>query len=366
MNQRDEKQEPLQLGLFMPNCSNLYSFSSYKPVPDDWTYASNKAIAIAAEDAGFDFLFPLGKWRGFGGKTNLGGLSLETTTWASSLLAVTNRIKIFSTVHVPMFHPLAVAKMGATMDHIGDGRWGLNVVSGFSSEMTQMGTDLLPHDERYRRTEDYITILKGLWTFEPGSFNHESPWYKIVSGYVNPPPVQKPHPPIANAGVSEAAREMSARLCDWSFISAQSVDNCAAIAGDIKQRADRYSRHVRCACYPFVLWRETEREAQHERRRILEHMDRAGVENFARDLGIGSGSYDNFTLEMLTFGAGAMPIIGTAEQAAEELARLYRSGVDGVLMCFLSYLADTIRFRREIMPLLEQLGIPMTSAPTPR
>jgi len=154
MDQCDTTQSPLQLGLFMPNCSSLYSFSSYKPVPDDWTFRSNKAIAIAAEEAGFNFLFPLGKWRGFGGTTDLGGLSLETTTWASALLAVTERIKIYSTVHVPMFHPLVIAKMGATLDHIGNGRWGLNVVSGFSSEINQIGTELLPHDERYRQTED--------------------------------------------------------------------------------------------------------------------------------------------------------------------------------------------------------------------
>ena len=52
MNQRAPEQSSLQIGLFMPNCSNLYSFSTYKPVPDDWTFRSNKAIAIAAEDAG--------------------------------------------------------------------------------------------------------------------------------------------------------------------------------------------------------------------------------------------------------------------------------------------------------------------------
>jgi len=357
MNERTPEQSSLQIGLFMPNCSNLYSFSTYKPVPDDWTFRSNKAIAIAAEDAGFDFLFPLGKWRGFGGKTDLGGISLETTTWASALLAVTERIKIYSTVHVPMLHPLTVAKMGATLDHIGDGRWGLNVVSGFSSELNQIGTELLPHDERYRRTEDYINILKGLWTTEPGSFSHESPWYRIESGYINPPPVQKPHPPIANAGVSQAAREMSARLCDWAFVSAQSLDDCASIAADIKRRADKYRRVIRCACYPFVLWRETEREAQAERRRILAGIDQVGVENFAHALGMGSGSYDKFTLEMLTFGAGAMPVVGTAEQVAEQLAKLYRAGIDGVLMCFLSYLEDTIRFRTEILPLLVQLGV---------
>ena len=37
--------EPLSLGLFMPNCSYAYSISTYKPHPDDWTFASNLEIA---------------------------------------------------------------------------------------------------------------------------------------------------------------------------------------------------------------------------------------------------------------------------------------------------------------------------------
>ena len=58
-----ERRGPLRLGLFMPNCSNAYSISTYKPVPDDWTYESNAQIAHAAEAAGFDFLFPVAKWK---------------------------------------------------------------------------------------------------------------------------------------------------------------------------------------------------------------------------------------------------------------------------------------------------------------
>jgi dimethylsulfone monooxygenase len=98
--------QPLGLGLFMPNCSNAYSISTYKPVPDDWTYEANAQIARAAETAGFDFLFPVAKWKGYGGTTDYLGTSLETMTWAGALLATTERIQVFSTGHVPIFHPL--------------------------------------------------------------------------------------------------------------------------------------------------------------------------------------------------------------------------------------------------------------------
>jgi FMNH2-dependent dimethyl sulfone monooxygenase len=353
----DETRGPLALGLFMPNCSNAYSISTYKPVPDDWTYESNARIARAAEDAGFDFLFPVAKWKGYGGKTDFLGISLETMTWAGALLAITERINVFSTVHVPIFHPLVAAKMGATLDHIGHGRWGLNVVSGWSErEFGMMGIEVLPHAERYQRTEAYIEIIKGLWTCEPGIFNHESKWYQIRGGWVMPQPTRKPHPPIANAGVSDEAREMVARLCDWAFIALPSLESTAEVTADIRVRASRYGRSVKCANYPFVVWRETEREAENERHRILEHMDREAAENWARGLLPQSGSFDNFTLEMFALGGGGLPIFGTREQVAEKLDQLYRAGVDGVLMVFLSYYEDTLRFAREIMPLLRQLG----------
>ncbi len=353
-----DERDGLQLGLFMPNCSNMYAISTYRTGPDEWPYESNKRIALAAEDAGFDFLFPVSRWRGFGGKTDYLGLSQETMTWAAALLAVTQTLKVYSTVHVPVFHPLVVAKMGATLDHIGQGRWGINIVSGWSKEeFGMMGIELLPHDQRYQKTAAFIEILKGLWTEEPGTFNYDSPWYQIAGGYVRPQPVCRPHPPIVNAGVSEDAKELVARLCDWAFIGQASLEEMQELSQDFKVRAGKYNRTVRCANYPFVLWRETEKEAEDEKRRILDQIDVVATQNWARGIGIGSGSFDNFTLEMFALGAGAIPVIGTAEQVALKLKHMYDLGMDGVLMCFLSYYEDTVRFGQEIMPLLKQLGV---------
>jgi FMNH2-dependent dimethyl sulfone monooxygenase len=117
---------PLKLGLFMPKLQQFVLRSvRAKWIPDDWTYESNLRIALRAEELGFELLFPVSKWRGYGGVTNYLGTSLETMTWASALLARTSRIKVFSTVHVPLFHPVVTAKMGTTLDHISQGRWGL-------------------------------------------------------------------------------------------------------------------------------------------------------------------------------------------------------------------------------------------------
>jgi FMNH2-dependent dimethyl sulfone monooxygenase len=348
----------LRLGIFMPNCSNSLCITNYKPDPDDWTYESNKQIAIAAEEAGFHFLFPVSRWRGFGGDSDYMGQSLETMTWASALLAVTSRLQIYSTVHVPVFHPLVAAKMGATLDHISQGRWGINIVSGWNkNDFGMMGIDLLPHAERYQRTAAFIEILKGLWTAEPGTFDYDSPWYHIEGGYVMPQPLQKPHPPIVNAGISEDARAMTARLCDWAFISPPSIDATAEITSDIQARANQHGRRVQFAGCPFVLWRETQEEAEAEKRKIIDQMDTVAVKNWATGLGLESGSFDQFTLEMFAIGGGTIPIVGTAEHVALQLKQLYDNGVDAVLMVFLSFLEDTDRFGREIAPLLRDMGV---------
>ena len=346
----------LQLGLFMPNCSNMSSISTYRVVEDEWPYETNKQIALAAEAAGFELLFPVSRWRGFGGETDYLGTSLETMTWASALLEATNSINIFSTVHVPVFHPLVVAKMGATLDHISKGRWGINLVSGWSEgEFGMMGIELDEHGQRYERTAAFIEILRGLWTEPPYTFNHESPWYRITEGVSLPQPAKSPA--IANAGSSEDGKNMTARHCDWSFLSTPSLEATPAIVADIKGRAQTLGRSVKTAAFPFVLWRESEDEAQEEIAKIIEHTDRVAARNWMDGAKIGSGSFDQFTLDMFTVGAGAVHVVGTAEQVAEKLVNLHAGGLDAVLMVFQAYLADTDRFASDISPLLREAGV---------
>ena len=349
---------PLKLGLFMPNCSHTASISTRKVVADDWTFESNLRIALRAEQLGFELLFPIAKWRGYGGVTNYLGTSLETMTWASALLARTSRINIFSTVHVPMFHPVVTAKMGSTLAHLSHDRWGLNVVSGWSErEFGMMGIEVIPHGERYQRTAAYIEILRGLWISAPGTFAYDSPWYQIKEGEVLPQPSRPPV--IANAGNSEDARAMTARLCDWAFMAAESIESAAAMAADFKQRAARHQRTLRCAVYPYVLWRETAAEAAAERGRIIDAMDRVATENWARGLFAQSGSFDasTFPLESFVFGAGALPILGNAEDVVRQIKQLHDSGIDAILMVLESYYDDLARFEREIMPGLRALNV---------
>ena len=349
---------PLKLGLFMPNCSYSMSISTYKPNPDEWEFEHNVKIALAAEEEDFDFLFPVSRWRGLGGETDFLGTNIDTFSWAASMLQRTTRIGCYSTVHVPVYHPFAVAKMGASLDYMSGGRWGLNVASGWNhAEFSMMGLEIHDHDKRYEKTTAYLEVIKGLWTAEPGTFDYESAWYNIKGGWISPLPKSAPHPPIVNAGTSDAGRTLVANYCDWSFMCPPSIEGGGEMAQDIKKRAAAVNRTVRCVAALIPIWADTQSEAEALTQKILDHADKDALESWMAGTQLDSQSFDSHTLDMFCIGAGSLPIIGTRETVAEALIELYNLGVDGVMMGFVDYLDGTRQFGKEIVPLLREAGI---------
>src|SRR5260370_31227193 len=83
-------------------------------------------------------LLPVGRWKGYGGPSNFNNCTFESFTWASAIGAVTNYCTVLATVHVPLVHPLMVAKMAATIDHVTGGRFAMNVVFGWVKKQFPM------------------------------------------------------------------------------------------------------------------------------------------------------------------------------------------------------------------------------------
>ena len=103
-----------------------------------------------ADRAGIEFMLPIGRWKGYGGLTDYQGETWETVSWACGLLAKTRRLIVFGTVHAPLIPPLIAAKEFVTADHIGEGRFGLNLVCGWNEgEFEMFGATLRDHQARY-------------------------------------------------------------------------------------------------------------------------------------------------------------------------------------------------------------------------
>ena len=119
----------------------------------------------------------------------------------------------------------------------------------------------------------------------------------------------------------------------------------------------RAGRTVRSVAAVQALWADREEDAYAIRDLTVAGADPVAIENWAGELGIESGSFDDTPLEAYAFGAGCLSLVGTAETVAQGLLDLYEAGVDGVMFCFDDYLRDTKRVSSEIVPLLREAGI---------
>ena len=141
------------------NCSGGCSITT-APGAAEAEWSESVRIAQAADRANIEAIIPLGRWLGFGGDMNFNGRSFETFAWAAGIAALTQRAQVFSTFHVPTAHPVRVAKTIATIDHISNGRFGINIVAGWNEEEISMfGLTQREHDERYDYADEFMDVL---------------------------------------------------------------------------------------------------------------------------------------------------------------------------------------------------------------
>ena len=209
----------LKIGLFGANCS---SGRAVTLVAERWSgnWSDNLRLARMADEAGIDFLLPIARWKGYGGDTDYQGATFETVTWACGLLASTKRVTVFGTVHAPLFNPLIAAKEFVTADHIGEGRFGLNLVVGWNEdEFDMFGVKQRDHEQRYEYAQEWIDAVKLAWGPQE-DFDFHGDYIRLSNIRAKPKPFGGTRPLIMNAGASPAGRAFALRNCDAFFTQA--------------------------------------------------------------------------------------------------------------------------------------------------
>jgi alkanesulfonate monooxygenase SsuD/methylene tetrahydromethanopterin reductase-like flavin-dependent oxidoreductase (luciferase family) len=353
----------LKLGTF---CTNL-SFGCTMSAIDgalEARWPDSLALARLADQLEFEALIPVGRWKGFGGKIDFNGAGFECFTWASAISASTRYPGVLATSHVPTIHPVLAAKQATTIDHVSNGRFALNVVTGwYQPEIEMFGAPLLEHDERYEMAAEWLAIVKKLWT-EEREFEFEGKYYRITKGSMRPKPVQRPHPPVMCAGVSKKGREFATKYCDVSFVNLDShkLEDMRARIESVRKLAREFGREVQVWTNAYIYQGETEKEA----RRYYEDVvfskgDWEGVDNLLRIMGLQSQSIAPERLKLLKehfiAGWGGFPLVGTKEQIVDGLNTLSQAGFDGIVLSWARYIEDMQRFSTDTYPLLQQAGL---------
>ena len=110
-----------------------------------------------------------------------------------------------------------VGKLAVSLDRICRGRMALNIVNGwFDEEFRMFGGTVLQGEERYRRTVEFIDILRGLWATKV--FSYAGQHYKVDNGQLLLKPATPTLPEIYSVSRSDRGRDFIARHCDWWFI----------------------------------------------------------------------------------------------------------------------------------------------------
>jgi alkanesulfonate monooxygenase SsuD/methylene tetrahydromethanopterin reductase-like flavin-dependent oxidoreductase (luciferase family) len=356
----------LKLGTFQTNLDSGCVMSDLDGKLDI-TWPNTVALARLADEMEFEALVPVARWHGFGGATNPQGPGFEAYTWAAGIAASTRAPGVFSTSHISLNHPIIAAKQSTVIDHISGGRYTLNIVTGWNQpEIDMFGTVMMTHQDRYACAEEWLAIVKRLWT-EDETFDHEGRFYKITKGYLAPKPIQRPYPAVMNAGASERGRHFATKYSDLVFtvIRAGGLDEVRAhVQAYHKLAREEYGREVRVWTVANLVQGETEKEARDfYDYYVHEKGDWAAAQNmldtFATEINARVLPPERLKAykEAFLAGWGSFPLIGTKEQIVDGLSNLSRAGLDGVLLAWPRFEQGMREFRDVTYPLLRQAGL---------
>jgi alkanesulfonate monooxygenase SsuD/methylene tetrahydromethanopterin reductase-like flavin-dependent oxidoreductase (luciferase family) len=317
-----------------------------------------------ADDAGIEFMLPIGRWKGYGGATDYQNSTYETVTWAAGLLAKTKRMTVFGTVHAPLLHPIIAAKEFVTADHIGEGRFGLNLVCGWNEgEFTMFGATLREHAARYDYAQEWLDAVKLAWTCDK-PFELTGKFIRLADVSLEPKPYGGTRPVIMNAGASSTGQAFAIRNCDALF-SNTSLDTLRATARhvqNIKNRAKAEGREVGVYKVGVVTCRPSVREAEdYYRHCVIDNAHWVAVDNILALRKITPETMPAEEFQKLRHhtanGLGGLPIIGDPDTVVSVLGKLVAAGLTGIAVSFVNYTRELPYFCDEVLPRLGRMGL---------
>lgn len=341
-----------EVSWFSALCDDDYEFLG---LPDpalksSWEHCRN--IVLAAEKGGFDnVLLPSGY-----------ALGIDTTMFAGAIAALTRRIRLLMAVRVGETWPPQLARQIATLDRIAEGRLTVNIIS------SDMPGETMASAPRYARTVEVMQILKTILNGEP--LDHQGEHYKLK---LDPPGVKTVSgkcPPLYFGGLSEDAREASAKAADVYLMWPDTMPAVKAIVDDMTARAAKYGRTLKFGYRVHVVVRETEAAARAAAERLLSHLDaKTGDAIRAKSLDATSvgvkrqaelrdAASDGYVEDNLWTGIGrarsgcGAAIVGDPDQVLAKLHAYQALGMEAFVLSGYPHAAEADLFARHVLPKL--------------
>jgi FMNH2-dependent dimethyl sulfone monooxygenase len=364
--------EQIKFAYWVPNVSGGLVVSKIEQ-RTDWGIDYNRELAQLAEQRGFEYALSQVRYMASYGAE----YQHESTGFSLALLLATEKLKVIAAIHPGLWQPGVFAKLGASADVITGGRFAVNVVSGwFKGEFHALGEPWLEHDERYRRSEEFIRVLKASWTEDEANFSGD--FYNLHDYTLKPKPLQKPHPEIFQGGNSTAARQMAGRVSDWYFMNGNSFEGVRNQIEEVSTYARAAGREpgrdIRFGLNAFIVARERESEAREVVEEIIAKADREAVEGFGdavkqagQSSSDGRGMWqDSEFKDLVQYNDGFRSgLIGTPEQIARRIIEYRKLGVGLILSGFLHFQEEVDYFGQKVLPIVRELEAEAGLEPQP-
>ncbi|MCT9075851.1 LLM class flavin-dependent oxidoreductase [Streptomyces fulvoviolaceus] len=326
------------------------------------TVAYLSQIARAAEDLGFEgALTPTGAW-------------CEDAWLTTAMVAQqSERLKFLVAFRPGFVSPTLAAQMASTFQRQTGGRLLLNVVTGGESHEQRAYGDFLDKGARYRRTGEFLEIVRGLW--EGKTVDLAGEYLQVEDAKLARVP--DPVPEVYFGGSSPVAGEVAAKYVDayltWGEPPAQVAQKIAWIRG----LAAKEGRTLRFGIRLHVITRDTSEQAWAEANRLLSGFDaetvksvqaglaRSESEGQQRMLALHAGGsrdgleiYPNLWAGIgLVRGGAGTALVGSHEEVAERIKEYAALGIEEFIFSGYPHLEEAYWFGEGVLPRLAAEGL---------
>ncbi|MBR0667459.1 LLM class flavin-dependent oxidoreductase [Roseomonas hellenica] len=287
--------------------------------------------------------------------------------------AVTTRLN-FLLAHRPGFvAPTLAARKLATLDQLTGGRLALHVISGGEDGDQRKDGDYETHEARYRRTDEFLEILRRIWTAD-APIDHAGEFYRFEQAWSDIRPAQKPYLPIFFGGASDIALRVAARHADVYALFGEPLaetrtvlDRMRAAVPGARKLAFSWSNRPIIGATEKQAW-----EKAHDiRDRAIAKLKASGTTGLiAAGQAVNSQRLVSLSQRgvvhderLWTAMAGVLggrgnstALVGTAEQVARSLLRYRGLGISHFILRGWDPLPDVAQYGRELIPLLRELA----------
>jgi len=338
----------MRYGFWLPVFGGWLRNVDQEAMEASWEYS--KRLAVESESLGFDLTLIA--------ELNLNDIkgpaapSLDAWSTAAALTAVTKSLEIMVAVRPTFHNPALLAKQAANIDHIGGGnRLSLNIVSSWwKDEATQYGIQFEQHDDRYARSEEWITILDKLW--KEDNVSYQGRFHQVSNCILQPKPKTIPRPVLYAGGESETAKDLIARTCDGYLMHGDSPEKIQTRVEDMQRRRESYELPPMLfgvSAYTVVRDRESELDAEIARITDVKQST-AGYANYQQWLA-GTQLEQHVSLHDYSVSNRGLRsgLTGTPQQISDQIGRFEQVGIDLILMQSSPQLEEMRRFSQGVI-----------------